>query len=438
MDKKILLITSQDDFSLLANIFLNNSKQDVQCVVAPSISESLKNIEENKNFDLIFLGHKVVKDESLKLLSQSLIPIINEGKTKIYGTNKAFQGKEFAKYYNPFYPIVKIFVDIYYDLSLIKNPNENFLSFPSLSLLDFKTFPFDCYKKEKENYFQAFREGEEVEVGNILLECGEEDKTVYLSRKNINEKIKILNNALKVQLDIDCGDDPVGSFDAATDYTLQILAESGINVPEGAANINFSSFVNAVDISKEFDKKSRLKELVAKPSEFYVKHISLTGLMCQTILKETDLYDRKNIKKLLSASNFQNIFLESYSEYTIYEDEHINSDFSQEAKKRIENHALLAYDLLRKNPLFDTDVLVIIKEQHGDARGIGFPDQMVGKTRLSNVFQIASLFSQMYLMLYEKNPQVNTQAIFDYITDKVQSKDKSILKALRTISAEIA
>ena len=73
------------------------------------------------------------------------------------------------------------------------------------------------------------------------------------------------------------------------------------------------------------------------------------------------------------AAQFQNIFLHNEKELLIDSNDQLGH-FVGDDKKRISHHPLMAAELLQKNPNFDSDVLIIIKEQHGDKRGIGFPE----------------------------------------------------------------
>jgi hypothetical protein len=93
----------------------------------------------------------------------------------------------------------------------------------------------------------------------------------------------------------------------------------------------------------------------------------------------------------------------------------------------------MASELLRKNPNFDADVLKVIKEQHGDKRGIGFPEKIQSSLKLSLIFQISTLFAQTYLIQVDKGLSPNVAEIYNRIHGKLTMKDQSILKALKSV-----
>lgn len=441
MDKKALFITSQPDLQQLSNIFLNNGEEHIECMIASSISKSVEILNASEEIDLIFLGHKIDKDLELKELTKVLLPKINGGVTKIYGTNRAFKGKEFAKYYNELVPISKILIDIYSDLEIAKGSNNGYISFPLLGLLEFKIYPFDCFFKMKKqdeiNYVHVFREKEEIDFEDIYKYQEKNVKSVFVSEQKVNEKIKILENALKHQAGEDLGKDPEKSFEVSAQYAIDVLKESGLKLPDEIVDRNREAFSTTKEILKSPKGKKDLQELMGKSNDFYFKHVSMTSLMCCFILGELGVDEDANLKKLCAAANFQNIFLKDEKELMVFDDEQLEH-FDEEQRKRIERHPLMACDLLSNNPLIDSDVLKIVKEQHGDKRGMTFPGTIVSSSKMSTIFQIASIFSQKYLIDYERDGSVDAMKVFAFVTDRLSSKDQNILKGIRQVVAVIS
>tara|TARA_Y100000590_G_C15175121_1_gene808935 strand:+ start:32 stop:511 length:480 start_codon:yes stop_codon:yes gene_type:complete len=158
--------------------------------------------------------------------------------------------------------------------------------------------------------------------------------------------------------------------------------------------------------------------------------------MCCFILDELKLVDDSNRQKLCTAAYFQNIFLENEEELKVSLEEQVER-FDDERRKRVENHPLLAYETLSKNPLIESDVLKLIREQHGDKRGIGFPELIMSSSKMSLIFQIATLFSQQYLMAYEIEGKIDPIQIFNYVASKLQAKDKVILDSFREVALAV-
>lgn len=440
MSKKALFITSQPSLYELSNIFLNNSGEDVECVLADSLSKSVEFLSADDNYDLVFVGHKLNKDIEIKELTKCLVPMINTGKVKIFGSNKAFSGQDFAYYYNELVPISKILIDMHRTLELGAVLDNDYISFPLGSLDHFKEYPFDCFlkikKQDKPSYIQIFREKDDKDQEDVDKYKNKGAKVVYVSLSKMNEKIGILENLLKSEIGEELLSDPDKAFEVSAQYSLDILRESGLDISEETLVRNKEAYNNTKNLVKNSRDRSHLKSLMNKGDGFYFKHVSMTSLMCCYILDELNLTDAAKRQKLCSASYFQNIYLENEDELKVSCDEELDK-FDIDAKKRICNHPMMAFDTLAKNPLIDSDVLKLIKEQHGDKRGMTYPDMISSSSKMSLIFQIASLFSQRYLIEYEGSGEVNPIQIFNYVASKLNAKDKLILDSFREVAVAI-
>jgi hypothetical protein len=437
MSKKALFITSQPSLYELSNIFLNNSEQEVECVWAESLSKSVEVLNADPSFDLVFVGHKLNKDIEIKELTKCLVPMINNGGVKIFGSNKAFSGKDFAFYYNELVPISKILLDMYRSLELGAVLDNDFISFPLNSLDHFKDYPFDCFLKIKKNdkpaYIQIFREKDEKDQSDVDKYKNKGAKVVYVSLSKMNEKIEFLEKLLKSEIGEELLSDPDKAFEASAQYSLEILRESGLDISESTLTRNTEAYNNTKHLVKNSRGKNDLKSLMSKNDGFYFKHVSMTSLMCCYILDELLLTEESNRQKLCSAAYFQNIYLENEAELRVSSNEELEK-FDLDAKKRICNHPMMAFDTLSKNPLIDSDVLKLVKEQHGDKRGMTYPDMISSSSKMSLIFQIASLFSQRYLVEYESDEKVNPIQIFNHVASKLNSKDQEILNSFREVA----
>ncbi|MBT4792601.1 MAG: hypothetical protein HON90_13595 [Halobacteriovoraceae bacterium] len=435
MVKKVLFITAQVELQQLANIFFSNATVKVDCIIVDSISKSVAILNSEQDIDVIFVGHSVKKDLDLKNLSQALIPHINREVVKIYGTNLAFRNTEFAIYYNELTPVSKILIDIHQYLGLLSCYDETYLPFPLNSLSLFDAYPFDCffkiYKQERESYVHVFREKDDVDLVDIRKYGQKGVESVFVSVDAINDKIKVLENALRLKSSKKLGNDIEASFELTAQYALDILQESGMNLPAETLERNREGFATTKNIIKNSKDKDVLIELMQDSNDFYFKHVGMTSLICCYILEALEL-EESNIQKLCAAANFQNIFLKDKPELLVSEENELDS-FDKENRERVANHALLAFDLLSKNPLVDSDVLKIVREHHGDKRGICFAETFLSSSKISTVFQIASLFSQQYLLQYEQNQEIVPEKIFSLIATKLMSKDHTIIRNLESM-----
>lgn len=440
MTKKALFITSQPSLYELSNIFLNNCEEEVECILAESLSKSVEFLSTDQSFDIVFVGHKLNKDIEIKELTKCLVPMINAGNVKIFGSNKAFSGKDFAFYYNELVPISKILLDIYRSLELGAVLDNDYISFPLSSLDHFKNYPFDCFLKIKKNdkpaYIQIFREKDDKDQEDVDKYKNKGAKVVYVSLSKMNEKIAYLEKLLKSEIGEELLSDPDKAFEVSAQYSLEILKESGLGISDSTLARNTEAYNNTKNLVKNSKDKSKLKNLMNKNDGFYFKHVSMTSLMCCYILDELDVREDSNRQKLCSAAYFQNIYLENEEELKVSSSEELDT-FGEEAKKRISDHPMMAFDTLSKNPLIDSDVLKLIKEQHGDKRGMTYPDMISSSSKMSLIFQIASLFSQRYLIEYEGQGEVNPIQIFNYVASKLNSKDQEILKGFREVAVAV-
>ena len=219
----------------------------------------------------------------------------------------------------------------------------------------------------------------------------------------------------------------------AAQYSFEILKESGLEISDEVFKRNEDAYRNTKELIKISPGKKEFKKLLDTGGDFYYKHVSMTSLMCCYILDELAIKDRGYRYKLCNAAYFQNIYLSEDSELKIDNHNELIS-FNEEDQKRISQHALMAFELLSKNPLVDSDVLKIVREQHGDKRGMGFPEVMSSTNKISLIFQLATAFSLHYLIQYEDFGQTDPIEIFNLLSKKLESKDKLILESFYKVA----
>lgn len=439
LSHKVLFITSQPELFQLSLIFLNNGQEEYDISQAVSLSSSIDLLESEEKFKLIFVGHKIEMDKDLKDLSQALLPHVNSGATITCGSNRAFKGKEWATYYNELTPLPKVLIDLYELIGQSsQSAEQGYLPFPLLSLLEFKEYPFDCFVRIKKAsgpaYIQIFRENDEVELDDVYKYKDKGAKNVFASVEKINEKMKILETALRSEAAQEYVNDPEKVFQLSTEYTLDVLKETGLQLPDGLVEKNKEAFDATKEIVNDYKTKSELKSLLKGQDNLYYKHVSMTSLIACFILEEVNLDDSANRQKLCSAAYMQNIYLQNEDELLVFEEAQLER-FNEEDKERIIKHPQLAVDLLSKNPLVDVDVMKLIKEQHGDKRGMTFPEVFASSSKMSLIFQVSSLFSLLFLISYERSEdgEVDTLKIFEKVSERLNTKDQSLIKGIRQV-----
>jgi hypothetical protein len=310
------IISSENDLHLLSTLFLNQGSVKLQILPARSVSESIDLLEDEK-FSLIYLGHKIKKDQSLGELSQLLIKQINENKSIIVGTNKALNGKEWASYYNPISSHFSILQKVLAKLGS-KVQSNGVVSIPILSILEFENYPSDVYVQSEGKLKKVKTFGEEVLIEDVYgyQEVGHE--LLHLQEEKIKEQLNAMNEEQE-QFE---SADPGKNFELALEYTVELLKSSNLPLKEEYVAMSSKASEEAktiINSSKE--NRGVLKELVSKRKKFYFKHMSMTSMICCFILDEMMLTDEAMKQKLCLASQFQNIYLSDEKEHKVSTDD---------------------------------------------------------------------------------------------------------------------
>ncbi len=436
MAKKVLFISSELALYQMGTIFLNFGDNDCICHFACSITQASEKLGSN-HYDLIFMGHKITLDADVCNLNEALKENIMKCDPLVFGTNKSLLNQDFARYYSALIPITKIILDIFKELGFKHSESVDYIPFPVEGLKGFTEFPFDCFLKikkgDKYNYLHLFRLRELIENEDIDKLLSKGAKEIYASFDQMKKRVAELEKVLKKDLSTDLMSNPEEAHVMAAQYSFDILKESGLDISQEVFKRNEDAYLSTKELIKISPGKNEFKKLLNTGGEFYYKHVSMTSLMCCYILDELSIKDRSYRYKLCNAAYFQNIYLNEDIELKI--DNHGELlNFNEEDQKRISHHALMAFELLSKNPLIDSDVLRIVREQHGDKRGVGFPNVMTSTNKISLIFQLATTFSLHYLIQYEDFGQVDAQVIFNQISKKLESKDRLILESFYKVA----
>lgn len=404
--------------------------------IATSLSKAIQVLTEETGHVLIFIGHKLIKDAELSELAKGLMPIINAGKTKIYGTNKAFNGKEWATFFSELTPINKIMLTMHDEVGKRNPDNEQYVPLSLVSLLEFELYPFNIHVKIKKStglsYLQILKEGDEITFDEINKYREKKVKYIYADAKEMQAKIEILEKMFKDKTQNNKEKSVEESFDDSLDYSIQILDDSGIELKENYKLVTKQAFGNMDGIISGASEKGKLQNLLGNADTFYFKHITMTSLIGCYILDEMHLSDRNLKQRLCTAANFHNIFLGDEEELKVDLGEQLGR-FDEDGIKRLREHPLMTCNLLKDIPEMNAEILKMIKEHHGASNGIGFTGKINSFSKMSLIFQVSSLFAQLFITAYEKSggTKPDMGKICDLILDRYEPSDKNIIKCLR-------
>ncbi len=161
----------------------------------------------------------------------------------------------------------------------------------------------------------------------------------------------------------------------------------------------------------EVEDDSKLKKIfdLFKGKEDYIQeHALLTTYTCTHVLKNEDWFDSKTIKKIATASIFQNIALTSVEMAKVYSEKELEGlDVSEAKKEKIGNHmADSARFVLELNENFsDDDILNMVLYHHYAVPpyALKYSKRLSSDRPLISCFNICSRFSHMVLISEDKN-----------------------------------
>ena len=426
--QKALFITSQEEVHLLASLVLNKGERNIIILPARSISESLDLLEEHSDFNLIYLGHKIKKDREISELSVALVQASQLPGVLLCGTNKALNKKDWAQYIHEYTPLLQVMSMILKALGFTPQSREQVL-IPCLSLLEFSHYPANFFTNQNEMVLKA---GDEVEIEVVysLIEKGHDSLIAKVS--DIDQAVEKMRKD-ESQIRVRNREDVTHHFELANEYAEQILLSQNLKISKSHLKISLAAQDEMLKII--YDHKNSIEDirsLLHKDYKLYYKHVALTSIVGCMVLDELYLTEVSLKEKICLAAQFQNITLEDEKDLMVYDRDQLNH-FTSFEKKRLVNHAADALKLIECLPDIDGDVLKMVKEHHGDKRGIDYPDKMQSSLKLSMIFQIVALFSQVFLVETERGLNPSALDVFNRVYQRLAIKDQSIIKALKSI-----
>lgn len=430
--ENILFISSNKKLQQLATLILESEQMSKNLVFASSISEAIGHLRSQ--WCVIFLGHNLTLDQPINELAKELKPYILSKETQIIGTNAALKTKEWAYYISQLSQPELITLQIAEQI----NKDEKSIDFFPIkltSLLDFSEFPFNVYvkiiKNKEPRFLKIYNRGDDMYFDDIQKYKDKNIEYVYIAKEKSENVVAQSTEAVQKDDSEDLHIEPAEVMKMAIDYTVDLLTKSGFKIADTfiARSLNAFKEMDSI-IEKNEEHKHQLRTLLNKETNFFIKHVSMCSIVSCYMLDLMIIGDTKYKEKLCIAANMQNIFLETEDELKFNSMEQINH-FDEEHRKRILEHAKMASDLLSENYDFDTDILKIIRCHHGDEQGLSFPEQISSFNKVYSVFQVATLFSQLYLIQLERFGKVDLEKVFSLTIKKIDIKYQGIVTSLK-------
>ncbi|MBG60852.1 MAG: hypothetical protein CME67_00685 [Halobacteriovoraceae bacterium] len=429
---KVLLLTSADELAQYADLCLNQATSaNVVVTTCRSIKQSCELLEEQAKYNLIFLGHKIEQDGDKKALSQCLLPYINGGETVICGTNKAFQGKEWAKYYHYMESPQKLLANMFEELALVsEDGEEGYVSIPVPSLHRFKTLPFDCFIKMRDKYLKVYSMGDSLEEADISKYADKKLECIYLVKEQAQSAMEKLYTKLVAQNVPSHSANPEEAAAESVDYASYLLEQVGISVKNGEQiKASFEDYMKLIKKSR----KASLKELLNQKQGLVYKHSSLTALLGSYLLEELDWNLKGGDESLALASYFQNMYLTTDQEILVSSDAELATIQKEDRREVVRTHAKIAETFLVDSGVDNVELIRLVIEQHGNLRGVGFSDKIMCTSKLSGLFQVASRFAVLFLKEYEVHHEPNLKKNLTELKKAVTPKEEKIFGCLQDV-----
>ena len=433
----VLLLSNDDSLVQYVDLCLNQATQaNVHVTCCQSIQESCERLQLNKDYDLIFLGHRIDQDGCKQELAKCLAPYIESKTTKICGTNKAFQDKEWARYYHQAETPTKLIGHILQELCLIREEGEEYLSVPFSSLSHYTHLPFNCYLKlqneQNSKFVKVFRQGDYLEDSDIEKYLEKNIICFYLKASEVERIIEALYLEMLERANQDLvvlGECP-GS--EGVDYCQYLLRRIGVETAHGeAVKKAFSTFKEIVKNGK--DKGHSIQELLSQKQGLFYKHSSMSALMALYLLEAAKWNLPEGPETLALASYFQNMYLIGDQEIRVRSDMELKNLPDSQRRIVVQNHARMTEVFLLENDVPNIELLRLVREQHGSNTGVGFGEAIASGSKLSSLFQLSSNFSLNLLDQNERDHELDMRQVLEKTKAIVTGREEKLYQSLEDI-----
>jgi hypothetical protein len=177
--------------------------------------------------------------------------------------------------------------------------------------------------------------------------------------------------------------------------TLPLLGFEDSMIDLSDASIN--SMVLSVKDSPQVG--NLIKFLFSNKVSYAYQQCHLLALMCHYVLSKQSWYRDEHLHILSFVSFFSDITLKSNAQMRVSSmKELMESNFTDEERSQVMNHAKDAFDLLEKHPEATEYIKTVLLQSHGKTDGIGFEDNPGEDLHpLSKVFIISDCFVKILL-----------------------------------------
>lgn len=413
--------------------------------VKNQFNDALKLIELSPNLDFIIsltalddknIGQQIVDYLAKKELS---IPIIFLGKNS-YTPSEYPIIEDFFDFKNLIREVAKILGITAQDMS--KLPVSPYFSIP-FNIFQKQDFAYcDAYKKIAKGandfeYIKIFKKDESL----ILHQKEENIDKIYIESINrlkfVNHITQNMTNLLSTT-DSD-SEGKIKSSSQAMNIFAQMMDSVSEEAYEQLTEISKNCINSVKSVVSSAPSLQDLTDLLMKNKQNYIyAHGVLSNYVCSHIIKKSTWGNREQLEKMNLIIFYHDIhLLPIYLKYNFNgpEEELLRiPDLTDDEIKIIEDHALLAANMIRNLRRIPHGVDLIICQHHGAKNGIGldngFPDDI---STLSKVLMISEAFTKEFNKSLG-GEKFNLSNTLDYLKDHFKKNSyKNLIDALQDL-----
>ncbi len=225
-------------------------------------------------------------------------------------------------------------------------------------------------------------------------------KEFYVSKDYIQYFTTFVTNALVQKLERE--DLTLEERIMATSHGHEIVRDSINNIGLDSsimdlADASISSMIKSVKNSPQV--ANLLKFLFSNKISYAYQHSHLLALMSHYVLSKQSWYRQEHLEILSFVSFFSDVTLKSHQQMQVGSMRDLwESNFSDEERAQVMNHAKDAVALLEDHPHADDYIKTVLLQSHGKLDGVGFEDNPGEDLHpLSKVFIISDNFVKILL-----------------------------------------
>ncbi|WP_127717566.1 hypothetical protein [Halobacteriovorax sp. HLS] len=287
-------------------------------------------------------------------------------------------------------------------------------------------------KQGQSKFILRYAKNDIIELSDLTSYSEKGMVDLYVKSTDKDELYNMLSNSLCYEIGVN---DSLDAMKNGLELSRSLFLESGytpcsIQLIE---ELNTSLFNRLEQEASSSSEAELLQSILSSKDSLYYKKVALQMILGMDILKKEDWSMDRHFELYSFISLFADIALTDTKMGLIStDDEYDKSKFDEMDAEILENHALLAFELLANYEARPINVDLLILEHHGMKSGIGFSKNIgVGLNKIVVIFRIAENIAIEMLKKEESGKSFFMDEILDLVEKKFDSpRTRKILDQL--------